>query len=68
MEERPACVSNPEGYDLRYLVFSVPSVKETVHDLEGNGIASEPVHLDASTNKLMTFFLDPDGLPIEIYE
>ena len=39
-----------------------------IHDLEGKGIAGELVRLDASTNKLMMFFLDPDGLTIEIYE
>ena len=28
----------------------------------------EPVRLDAYTGKPMTFFRDPDGLPIEIHE
>jgi glyoxylase I family protein len=37
-------------------------------ELENAGIPCEPVRLDAYTGKPMTFFRDPDGLPIEIHE
>ena len=34
----------------------------------GKGIETEPVRLDDYTGKKMTFFHDPDGLPLEIHE
>ena len=49
MKDRPARVSNPEAYGLRHLAFIVPSVEETVHDLEGKGIACEPVRKISKT-------------------
>ena len=68
MKDHPARVSNPEAYGLRHLAFQVSSVSDTVAELENLGITCEPVRLDAYTNKPMTFFRDPDGLPIEIHE
>jgi len=68
MSDRPARVTNPEAYGLRHLAFKVDSVADTVAELEAKGISCEPVRLDAYTNKKMTFFSDPDGLPIEIHE
>ena len=68
MKNRPTRVTEPEGYGLCNLVFQVSSVEETVHELENAGIPCEPVRLDAYTGKLMTFFHDRDGLPIEIRE
>jgi len=68
MSNRPARVTNPEAYGLRHLAFKVESVEKTVAELKAKGIACEPVRLDAYTDKPMTFFSDPDGLPIEIHE
>ena len=68
MNARPARVSNPEAYGLRHLAFAIPSVEETVCELESLGISCEPVRFDTYTGKAMTFFSDPDGLPIEIHE
>ena len=68
MSDRPARVTNPEAYGLRHLAFQVSSVSDTVAELENAGIPCEPVRLDAYTGKPMTFFRDPDGLPIEIHE
>ena len=62
--ERPS----PEAYGLRHLAFCVESVDETVAALERKGIPSEPVREDTFTGEKMTFFHDPDGLPIEIHE
>ena len=59
---------SPEAYGLRHLAFRVPSVDEMVAELEGKGIPCEPVRRDTFTGKKMTFFHDPDGLPIEIHE
>jgi catechol 2,3-dioxygenase-like lactoylglutathione lyase family enzyme len=36
--------------------------------LEGQGVDVEPVRVDEFTNKRFTFFADPDGLPLELYE
>lgn len=64
----PKRVSYPEAYGLRHLAFYVDSVDETVKELNAKGIITEPVRLDTYTNKKMTFFFDPDGLPLEIHE
>ena len=68
MSDRPARVTDPEAYGLRHLAFQVASVSDTVAELEKAGILCEPIRLDAYTNRPMTFFRDPDGLPIEIHE
>lgn len=68
MKERPSRVTDPEAYGLRHLAFCVSSVEEAVHELESLGISCEPVRFDTYTGKAMTFFHDPDGLPIEIHE
>lgn len=60
--------SYPEAYGLRHLAFAVDSVEETVRDLNEKGIKTEPIRLDVYTGKKMTFFYDPDNLPLEIHE
>ena len=64
----PARVNYPEALGLRHLAFKVESVDDTVKELNGKGIETEPVRLDDYTGKKMTFFHDPDGLPLEIHE
>lgn len=64
----PKRVSRPEACGLRHLAFQVDNVDDTVRELKQMGIPCEPVRLDACTNKKMTFFFDPDGLPLEIHE
>ena len=59
---------SPEAYGLRHLAFRVPSVDAMVAELEEKGIPCEPVRHDTFTGEKMTFFHDPDGLPIEIHE
>lgn len=66
--DRPARPSYPEAYGLRHLAFAVDSVEETVNELNAAGIETEPIRIDEYTNKAMTFFADPDGLPLEIHE
>ena len=58
----------PEALGLRHLAFKVKSVDDTVKGLNAKGIATEPVRLDDYTGKKMTFFHDPDNLPLEIHE
>lgn len=64
----PQRVNHPEACGLRHLAFRVESVEETVKELESLGIECEPVRFDTYTKDKMTFFHDPDGLPIEIHE
>ena len=67
MRGHPARLS-PEAYGLRHLAFRVESVDETAAELAALGIACEPVRLDTFTGKKMTFFRDPDNMPLEIHE
>ena len=66
--DAPRRVTCPEAQGLRHLAFAVPSVDDMVRELESKGVPCEPIRLDSYTNKPMTFFRDPDGLPIEIHE
>lgn len=68
IKDAPARPSYPEARGLRHLAFRVDSVDDTVSQLNARGIKTEPVRLDAYTQKKMTFFQDPDGLPLEIHE
>jgi glyoxylase I family protein len=36
--------------------------------LRGHGVEVEPVRVDEYTGRRYTFFADPDGLPLELYE
>ena len=36
--------------------------------LEAQGVAVEPIRVDEYTGRQFTFFSDPDGLPLELYE
>ncbi|MBQ1472877.1 MAG: VOC family protein [Lachnospiraceae bacterium] len=67
MKDHPERLS-PEAYGLRHLAFRVESVDDTVSELEAMGIACEPIRHDTYTGEKMTFFRDPDGLPLEIHE
>lgn len=64
----PERVNRPEACGLRHLAFHVESVEETVKELAARGIECEPVRVDTYTDKKMTFFHDPDGLPLELHE
>ena len=43
-------------------------VAATKLELETKGIFVEPIRVDELTGKHFTFFQDPDGLPLELYE
>ncbi len=60
--------SRPEAAGLRHLAFEVNDVEEVVAILNEKGIETEPIRSDEFTGKKFTFFMDPDGLPLEIYE
>ena len=67
MKDHPQRLS-PEAYGLRHLAFRVEDVPAFAAKLEAMGIACEPVRFDEFTGNRMTFFRDPDGLPLEIHE
>lgn len=64
----PPRPSRPEARGLRHLAFVVDDVAATKAWLEARGVAVEPVRVDEYTGKRFTFFADPDGLPLELYE
>ena len=68
MENPPLRVTNPEARGLRHLAFRVDDIDPVVAELNAIGIETEPIRLDPYTNKRMTFFRDPDGLPLELHE
>jgi glyoxylase I family protein len=63
--KRPAW---PEACGLRHIAFTVDDFEKTIKNLNDLGIETEAVRNDARTGKRMTFFHDPDDLPIEICE
>ena len=64
----PVRPSFPEALGLRHLAFNVDSVESVRNYLLSQGVDVEPIRIDEYTNKKFTFFSDPDGLPLELYE
>ncbi|MFO6425198.1 VOC family protein [Motilimonas sp. KMU-193] len=64
----PARPSRPEAQGLRHLAFRVDSVEQTVAYLADHNIIAEPIRIDEYTGRAFTFFQDPDGLPLELYQ
>lgn len=64
----PKRPSYPEAAGLRHLALQVDNISEAISELNDKGIELEPVRIDELTGKKFTFFSDPDGLPIELYE
>ncbi|MEO5601590.1 MAG: VOC family protein [Cyclobacteriaceae bacterium] len=64
----PERVSRPEACGLRHLAFTVGNVESASVELIKKGVVMEPIRVDEFTGKRFTFFADPDGLPIELYE
>ncbi|WP_163920713.1 VOC family protein [Photobacterium sp. Alg240-V54] len=64
----PQRLSYPEAQGLRHLAFAVDDLALTVDYLQQNGVEVEPIRIDDLTDKAFTFFSDPDGLPLELYQ
>lgn len=64
----PARPSRPECCGLRHLAFSVDNIEAAIEYLKTKDVICEPIRIDTLTNKRFTFFADPDGLPLELYE
>lgn len=60
--------SRPEACGLRHLAFAVNDLEEAILFLSAKNVQTEPIRIDEFTGKRFTFFADPDGLPLELYE
>jgi len=64
----PPRPSRPEACGLRHLSFVVRDIDAEVARLAKHDVACEPIRVDEYTGQRFTFFSDPDGLPLELYE
>lgn len=64
----PKRPSFPEAQGLRHLAFNVENVAVVSQYLANLGVEVEPIRVDEYTDKKFTFFSDPDGLPLELYQ
>lgn len=64
----PPRPSRPEACGLRHLAFAVAELDANIASLQADGVLVEPVRVDEFTGRRFTFFADPDGLPLELYE
>jgi glyoxylase I family protein len=64
----PLRPSRPEACGLRHVAFAVDDIETSLHYLAKHGVEVEPIRIDELTGKRFTFFCDPDGLPLELYE
>ena len=60
--------SYPEACGLRHLAFKVEDLDKALKVLKSLNIACEDIRVDPYTHKRFSFFSDPDGLPLELYE
>ena len=66
--DAPARVNNPEARGMRHLAFHVEDILPVVTWLHSKGIETEPIREDPYNGGRITFFRDPDGLPLELHE
>jgi len=67
-ENPPGRPSRPEAAGLRHLAFEVDDVAAVAAALNAKGVETEALRIDEYTGKKFTFFTDPDGLPLELYQ
>lgn len=60
--------SFPEAKGLRHLAFAVDNVAEWIEFLRSKNVDVQDVRIDEHTGKRFTFFYDPNGQPLELYE
>lgn len=58
----------PEAKGLRHLAFAVENVEESAAGLRAKGVEVQDIRVDEWTGKKFTFFNDPNGQPLELYE
>jgi glyoxylase I family protein len=64
----PPRVSRPEAAGLRHLAFRVADIDSALASLANHGVEAESIRIDEYTGRRFSFFADPDGLPLELYE
>jgi glyoxylase I family protein len=64
----PPRPSRPEAQGLRHLAFRVAALEPMIARLAAADVACEAIRTDEYTGRRFTFFADPDGLPLELYE
>ncbi|MBW3128943.1 VOC family protein [Hymenobacter profundi] len=64
----PPRPSRPEAAGLRHLAFAVADLDAAVAHLMQHNVQTELIRVDEFTGRRFTFFADPDGLPLELYE
>lgn len=64
----PKRPTHPEACGARHIAFGVEKLDAEIERLKGHGVECEPVRIDEFTGARFTFFSDPDGLPLELYE
>ncbi|USH04321.1 VOC family protein [Grimontia kaedaensis] len=64
----PVRPSFPEAQGLRHLAFQTQDIDYVIAHLQKHGVDCEAVRTDPYTQSRFTFFQDPDGLPLELYE
>lgn len=60
--------SFPESKGLRHLAFAVDDVERWIELLRSKNVDVQDVRIDEITGKKFTFFYDPNGQPLELYE
>jgi glyoxylase I family protein len=60
--------SYPEAKGLRHLAFEVDDLEAGVQFLRSKGVEVQDIRIDEITLKRFTFFNDPNGQPLELYE
>lgn len=60
--------SYPEAAGLRHLAFAVDNVEEWITYLRSKNVEVQDVRVDEYSGKKFTFFNDPNGQPLELYE
>ena len=60
--------SFPESKGLRHLAFAVDDVNEWIQYLRSKKVDVQDIRTDEITKKKFTFFYDPNGQPLELYE
>ncbi|MCT1176573.1 SMU1112c/YaeR family gloxylase I-like metalloprotein [Pediococcus pentosaceus] len=66
--DAPQRVSYPEAAGLRHISFATDNIEKDVDYLRSVGIKVEDIRRDKLNQQKMTFFFDPDGLPLELHE
>ena len=66
--DAPDRPTQPEALGLRHLAFRVEDAEQAAAWLRERGVETEPIREDPVYGGRMTFFRDPDGLPLELHE